>query len=190
MRRLRAKRPTLSLVFVAMRRNVHELPELVRLAAEWGIVRLFAQNLSHSFSDTDPGGSYQEIRRFAADEAVWADEEKCEAEEIFAGARALAEELGVELRLPRLEEPPPQRREAGSPGCHWPFSSAYVTHEGKVQPCCMVMGSDRAVLGDVRHEDFRAVWHDEDYRRFRKRLLSDDDPPDVCRGCSLYRGVF
>jgi hypothetical protein len=54
----------------------------------------------------------------------------------------------------------------------------------------MIMGEDRAVIGDVHAEGgFAAAWHGEDYARFRERLLTDD-PPEVCTGCSLYRGVF
>src|SRR5687768_6430866 len=66
--------PLVSLVFVAMRRNVAELPALVRLAHELGVQRVFVQNLSHSFSDTDPSGSYAEIRGFAESEALWSSE--------------------------------------------------------------------------------------------------------------------
>jgi radical SAM protein with 4Fe4S-binding SPASM domain len=190
MRRLDAERPRLSLVFVAMRRNVRELPDLVRLAADWGVGRLYVQNLSHSFSDTDPAGAYGEIRQFAAGEALWAEADRTAAEAVFARARSLADELGVDLRLPRLAEPPRRRRERETPGCHWPFESAYVTHDGKVQPCCMVMGSDRAVLGDLQAEGFAEIWADEPYRDFRRGLLTDGEPPVVCRGCSLYRGVF
>jgi radical SAM protein with 4Fe4S-binding SPASM domain len=189
MRRLGAERPRLSLVFVAMRRNVQELPDIVTLAAEWGVGRLYVQNLSHLFADTDPAGSYREIRDFAEAEALWRAPELERAKRIFAQARGLARELRVELRLPRLAEPPPQPREAGTPGCHWPFSSAYVTHDAKVQPCCMVMGADRAVLGEVGETPFSKVWSGERYERFRAALLTDA-PPEVCRGCSLYRGLF
>ena len=182
-----AERPTVSLVFVAMRRNVRELPDLVRLAAEWGVGRLYVQNLSHSFSDTDPSGSYRAIREFAEEEALWADRND-EAERLFAEATAVAGESGVDLRLPRLEEPPPTRT-PGSPGCHWPFAAAYVTHDANVQPCCMVMGADRVVLGDAERDGFAAVWRGDAYKSFRAALLTDE-PPDVCRGCSLYRRVF
>ncbi len=187
MRERGARKPELELVFVAMRRNVHELPDLVRLAAELGVPTVWVQNLSHSFSDTDPAGDYREIRQYAEDEALWA-ERNAEAERIFGEARALAEELGVKLRLPRLEERESGRK-AGTPGCGWPFGSSYVTHDGKVQPCCAVMGADRAVLGDARAEGFAAVWRNEAYRDFRARLLTDD-PPEVCAGCSMYRHVF
>jgi radical SAM protein with 4Fe4S-binding SPASM domain len=187
-RELGADRPTIQLVFVAMRRNLHELSALVRLAADLGVESVWVQNLSHSFSDTDPSGSYAEIRRFAAGEALWG-EPNPEAMRRFEDAQALAQELGIDLRLPRLEEPPPVPREPGSPGCHWPFESAYVAHDGDVQPCCMVMGADRAVLGNAEREGFAAVWGNEGYRKFREALLTDD-PPEVCVGCSLYRRVF
>jgi radical SAM protein with 4Fe4S-binding SPASM domain len=182
-----SERPRLSLVFVAMRRNVEELPDVVRIAHEWEVERLFVQNLSHTFSDTDPAGGYAEIRRFAAEEALFLDPER--AEGAFARARALADELGVDLRLPRLSEPERPQREPGEPGCHWPFEAAYVTHKGHVQPCCMVMGDDRATLGDASAEGFAPVWNGPAYREFRAALLTDS-PPEVCAGCSLYHGLF
>jgi radical SAM protein with 4Fe4S-binding SPASM domain len=190
MRRLGAERPRIMLVFVAMRRNVHELPALVRLASEWGIGALWVQNLSHSFGDTDPSGSYREIREYAQGEALWGQADDAELERIFAEAVALGEELGVELRLPRLKEPVRVPRKEGQPGCHWPFESAYLTHDGKVQPCCMVMGSDRSVLGDVNRQRFGEIWQGREYEEFRSGLLGDAEPPEVCRSCSLYRGLF
>jgi MoaA/NifB/PqqE/SkfB family radical SAM enzyme len=187
MRELGADRPEISLVFVAMRRNVAELPDLVRLAADWGVPRAWVQNLSHSFSDTDPFGAYRGIREFHRDEALWAGRD-AEADRLFAASAALAAELGIELRLPRLEPPLPAPRAKGAPGCHWPFEAAYVTHDAQVQPCCMVMGSDRAVLGQAGG-GFAEVWSGEAYREFRAALLTDE-PPEVCAGCSLYRRVF
>jgi MoaA/NifB/PqqE/SkfB family radical SAM enzyme len=181
-------RPLLSLVFVAMRRNVHELPELVRLSAEWGVPRVWVQNLSHSFSDTDPAGAYREIRDFAAEEALWMGRD-AEVDAFFAEAQSVASTSGVQLRLPRLERPASAPRAPGEPGCGWPFTSAYVTHDARVQPCCMVMGADRAVLGEVGESGFPRIWRGERYRAFRAALLTDQ-PPDVCSGCSLYRGTF
>ena len=188
-RRLGADRPRLQLNFVAMRRNVEELPELVRLVSDWGLERLWVQNLSHSFDDTDPSGSYAGIRSFAAVEALWSADDRRLIEAVFDAARAEATRLGVPLRLPQLEEHERPARAAGEPGCSWPWTSAYVTHDGKVQPCCMVMGSDRATLGDLGERSFVEIWGGERYRAFRQRLMSDQ-PPSVCQGCSAYRGVF
>lgn len=180
-------RPTLSVVFVAMRTNVAELPDLVRLTSEWGIPTLRVQNLSHDFSDAQADPGFDEIRGFTSSQALWADDRG--AFGVFDEARAVADRLGVDLRLPELEERP-AAREPGTPGCTWPWTSAYVTHDARVQPCCMVMGADRVVLGRVDEPgSFGAVWRSEPYREFRDALRSDT-PPEVCRGCSMYRGVF
>jgi hypothetical protein len=53
----------------------------------------------------------------------------------------------------------------------------------------MVMGSDRATLGRLDEQPFTEIWQGERYQQFRAGLLSQD-PPEVCRGCSLYRSTF
>ena len=183
-----ASTPRLQIVFVAQRANVAELPDLVDLVHQWGVPDLRVQNLSHDFSDTDPAGSFAEIRAYTAGEALAGDADQADVSAIFAEARRRADALGVTLRLPAME-PPPEPRPAGTPGCDWPWRSAYVTHDSKVQPCCMIMGSDRAVLGDAAVEPIDTIWRSRPYEEFRQRLLGDD-PPAVCRGCSMYRGVF
>jgi MoaA/NifB/PqqE/SkfB family radical SAM enzyme len=186
-KRLGGDRPALSVVFVAMRTNVAELPELVRSTASWGIPTLRVQNLSHDFSDTQRDPGFDDIRVFTSTQALWADDRG--AQDVFDEARSVARDVGVDLRLPELEERP-ERRRPGTPGCTWPWTSAYVTHDARVQPCCMVMGADRVVLGRVDGPgSFGAVWRSEPYEAFRDALCSDT-PPDVCRGCSMYRGVF
>jgi radical SAM protein with 4Fe4S-binding SPASM domain len=186
MRERGVDRPRLSLVFVAMRRNLGELPDVVRLAADWAVPALRVQNLSHSFSDTDPAGAYREIREFAEAEALWQSPSAADSA-IFDEARAVAAALGVNLRLPDLDAEPP--RPASGPGCDWPWRSAYVRQDGRVQPCCMLMGGDRAILGDLATTSFPAIWRGEGYEAFRA-ALGTASPPDVCRGCSQYRGVF
>jgi hypothetical protein len=53
----------------------------------------------------------------------------------------------------------------------------------------MVMGSDRATLGSTEQQSIGEIWASPRYEDFRRRLMSSS-PPDVCRGCSLYRGRF
>jgi radical SAM protein with 4Fe4S-binding SPASM domain len=180
-------RPCVRVVFVAMRRNLAELPELVGLLARWGVDELHVQGLSHDFADTDPAGGYAGIRAFAhAESLVTAD--PVVVTEVFDRARERAAELGVRLRLP-APEAAPAIRPAGRPGCTWPWDAAYVTSSGTVQPCCMVMGHDRVALGSLADAEFAEVWAGEEYQRFRAALLTDS-PPAVCAGCSLYRGTF
>lgn len=186
---LGAAAPRIQIVFVAMRRNVDELPALCELAADIGVDELWVQNLSHDFGDAAPETGYGELQEYVREEALFgagAGHERAVA--VFAAAAARAAELGLRLRLPRLVQRP-ENRAAGQAGCSWPWESAYVTHRGEVQPCCMVMGSDRATLGNLHEQPFAEVWASASYREFRQRLLGED-PPEVCRGCSLYHGLF
>ncbi|HZP42040.1 MAG TPA: glycosyltransferase family 9 protein [Candidatus Binatia bacterium] len=187
MRRRHAVRPAIMLVCVAMRRNVAELPALVRFAAETGVRRLRVQNLSHSFSDTAPETAYAGLRAFVAREALY-DGADPGAAEAVAEARRLADALDVDLRLPATDDEVPPRAPGDVP-CDWPWRATYVTHDGTVQPCCMVMGEDRATLGRLGEGGLAAVWRSDAYVAFRAALLSDA-PPAVCRGCAMYRGVF
>jgi radical SAM protein with 4Fe4S-binding SPASM domain len=179
--------PHVRVVFVSMRRNVAELPDLVHLLADIGVDELRVQNLSHTFSDTHPAGRYADIRAFAGSEALWTGVDRHAAEQAFVAARRAAEERGLRLRLPDLLPSAPSHDEPR--GCGWPWDAAYVTSTGVVQPCCMVMGDDRIALGRLDEQTFPQIWHGEPYREFRRRLLGTD-PPDVCRGCALYRGTF
>jgi radical SAM protein with 4Fe4S-binding SPASM domain len=171
-------------VLVAMRRNVETVPELVDLAAGLGADGVFVQNLSHDFEDADDE-AYGAIRAFVEEESLWEGDPAAAA--AFAEARRRAADAGIELRLPGRGVAAP--RAAGEPGCTWPFDAAYVTHDGLVQPCCMVMGSERATLGRLDEQPFADIWQDAPYRRFREALVSGD-PPACCSGCALYRRVF
>jgi radical SAM protein with 4Fe4S-binding SPASM domain len=174
--------PHIQLNTVLMRRNHHELLPLVRLAADIGVDRMWVQRLSHDFDDVRDEAEYEAIRAFTDDEML-NDEEVAVA---VQGCASLAHDLDLDLRLPSS---PAESQTEPVPRCGWPWSSAYVTHEGRVQPCCMVMGSDRATLGDLRTQPFSEIWRGAAYEAFRTDLLSDD-PPDVCAGCAVYHGRF
>jgi radical SAM protein with 4Fe4S-binding SPASM domain len=180
-------KPWIRVVFVAMRDNVAELSDLVRLLGDLGVDELHVQNLSHSFSDTGPGGGYDDIQAFTAAQALWTGVDLDRAREAFEAASRVARDSGLRLRLPALQAPADSPFDG--PGCSWPWEAAYITSQGVVQPCCMVMGDDRVVLGRLSEQSFPDIWHGPAYQDFRRRL-SGDEPPEVCQGCSLYRRTF
>ena len=102
----------------------------------------------------------------------------------FEEARDAATALGVELRLPRFTP-----KASGARRCDSPWKGPYVSYQGDAMPCCMVGTPDRANLGNMARDGVEAVWEGDAYRKFREALASDA-PPDVCRTCSVYRGVF
>jgi len=179
--------PWVRVVFVAMRRNIGELADTVRMVSELGVDELRVQGLSHDFSDTDPDGAYAGIRAFAQAEGLGAADQ-ADVEAAFAAARREARRRGLDLRLPAAAPGAPRRR-PGEPGCSWPWEAAYVTSGGTVQPCCMAMGDDRIFMGSVRDAELAEIWSGEAYADFRAALRGDA-PPAVCAGCALHRGTF
>lgn len=186
--RLSSTRPRLRMVVVVMRKNLAELPELVRLAHELTIPTIFVQHLCHNFGEASLPIHYAPMREFVSEQTLLA-EDTGRVELYFSQARAVAAELGIDLRLPSTQ---PRLHPPGTPGperCNWPWRGAYVSYQGLAMPCCMVATPDRIHLGDMARDDAEAVWNGAAYQDFRTRL-SSDTPPEVCASCSLYAGTF
>ncbi len=117
--------PKVRMVMVIMRQNLHELSELVRFAHAWEMEGLFVQHLCHDFGESSLPAHYRPMREFV-DEQTLFHEERERVEAAFDNARAVAQELGVELRLPRTS---PRQHPPGTPGrtrCSWPWTGGYV----------------------------------------------------------------
>ena len=186
--RLRSELPRVQMVSVVMRQNLHELPDLVRFAHRWGMERLWVQHLCHDFGEEGLPAHYRPMRDFVQEQTLL-EEEPGRVARFFGEARAVAGELGVDLRLPRTR---PRPHPPGTPGrtrCGWPWDQAYVSYQGLAMPCCMVSTPDRANFGNMIDEGAAAVWNDPAFAAFRARLDSDD-PPELCRSCAVYNGVF
>jgi radical SAM protein with 4Fe4S-binding SPASM domain len=172
-KRQRAKHPQIRIVL--LRRNLHQLRELVRLAREHGADSLVLEHLWHD------GGA---ARRFVEAESLLnEDAEKLDGP--FAEARSLADELGVELSLPRARRADPP---AAGLRCDRPWRGIYVGASGEALPCAMLKTPQRLNLGNMRRSGVVRVWNSEAYREFRERLASSI-PPDICRRCAVYDGM-
>src|SRR5262249_42403305 len=153
------------------------LAGLVRLAHRLGVGEVWVQHLCHDFGEPTLPQRYRPMRDFVEAETLLG-EDPARVERCFAEARAAAEDLGVDLRLPqtrpRLHDPdvPGRRR------CGWPWDGAYVSYQGLAMPCCMVSTPDRVNFGSVAERGVEAVWNGPDYQDFRARL-SGPSPPEV-----------
>jgi radical SAM protein with 4Fe4S-binding SPASM domain len=186
--RLGSKLPHITLVVVVMRQNLHELPDLVRLAHRWSTERVFVQHLCHDFGESSLPSQYRPMREFVQAETLL-NEDPQRVEHYFGIARRVAKELGVDLRLPhtqlRLHAP-------GTPGpsrCDWPWKGTYISYQGYAMPCCMVSTPDRINFGNIAEQGVEKTWNSATYQAFRSQLASDE-PPEICRSCSLYAGTF
>ena len=173
---------------VAMRENLDELAALVELTARWGVRALSVQHLCHDFGESTLPARYAPMRDFVADQTLL-EVEPAHVERAFGAARAAAQRLGIEVRLPRVT---PLHHAPDTPGrtrCDWPWRGPYVAYDGTAMPCCMIATPDRASLGNVVRDGVDAVWNGTAYEDFRARLGSAD-PPEICKSCSVYAHVF
>jgi MoaA/NifB/PqqE/SkfB family radical SAM enzyme len=187
-RRLGSVTPKVRMVVVAMRQNLREFPDLVRLAHRLGIDAVFVQHLCHDFGESSLPEHYRPMREFVDDQTL-VGEDPARVKSSFAEARAVAKELGVDLRLPRTKARPHPPGTPGPERCDWPWRGAYVSYQGLAMPCCMVATPDRISLGDMARDGAAAVWDGPAYRDFRE-ALSSETPPEVCRSCAIYSGTF
>ena len=56
-------------------------------------------------------------------------------------------------------------------------------------PCCMVSTPDRAYMGNMFDQGVEQVWNGDVFNAFRDKLASGE-PPDICKSCALYAGIF
>jgi radical SAM protein with 4Fe4S-binding SPASM domain len=180
--------PHIQVVMVIMQRNLHELKEMVELVSSLGISNLFVQHLCHDFGESTLPEKYINMRKFVANETLLSVEEG-RINRLFDEARNVAKARGVQLRLPhvrpKIHPPgtPPQTR------CDWPWRGTYITYGGQVMPCCMVSTPDRMNFGSIHGVPFNEIWNSPAYRDFRERFDSAN-PPEICKTCSVYQGIF
>ncbi|MBN1457959.1 MAG: SPASM domain-containing protein [Armatimonadetes bacterium] len=156
--------PEIRVVFVAMRRNIEELPAMVDLVADMGADILTVQYVCvHS----------EDIR----DESLFFHQEV--ASRVFDEAEARADEVGVKLELPARFGLPSKET---STKCTDPWKVAYVRWDGEVRPCCYA----NAFMGNLREQSFWEIWNGPAYRELR-RTVNSSDPPDYCLVCTAGR---
>ena len=176
-----AQRPRISIWMTGLRDNLHELPDVIDLAARIGVDEVYLQRLV--FWGDGLANADQSFYRDG-----WA-----EAEAIIAEAERRAERAGVtfrgaDARPPRasLFERPPDREPWRA--CSRPLRLAYITAQGTALPCCISPFTeapfDSIRLGNYLEQGIVDVWNGEAYRRFREKLYSSE-PPASCRNCGL-----
>ncbi len=157
--------PAVHIVFVAMRRNIEQLPAMVDLAADLGADQLTVQYLVvHS----------QDIRQ----ESLFYHQGL--ANSSLDAAEDRARQRGITVELPdRFGEGAPRR----DLRCRDPWQVMFVRWNGEVRPCCY---APDAVMGRLPEDTFWAIWNGPAYRELRRRL-NTDRPPEYCLACAAGR---
>lgn len=73
--------------------------------------------------------------------------------------------------------------------CWRMWSSAVVTWDGSVVPCCFDKDAKHQ-LGNVAFQSFSSVWTSDIYNSFRSKILTDRNSIDICQNCTEGSKVY
>jgi len=191
-------RPEVGIEFVAMRRNLHELPGLRRLARLIGAtfvvvtnVLPYTEELSDEILYSLWGGSDYRVGRSKYAPSIVLPRMDARPEQIEALSGLLG---GCAVGGPDLGAPPSERSY-----CRFVHEGTVaVAWDGQVSPCVALMHSypcyilhrekriRRYTVGDVRKQPLARIYDGEEFRRFRDRVLRFDFPPCTdCGACEM-----
>jgi len=160
--------PVLSLEFVAMKKNIEELPEFIHLAKS-----LDAQSVNVMYLAV----SDEKLR----EESLYYYQES--SNENFKKAKNLARALGIELTLPGLFNDnngngSKRKEQSKRFECHYPWTFTFICQNGDVIPCCQMKA-----MGNLMKKSFREIWNGKGYRELREGVNSSE-PPETCSRCA------
>jgi len=170
----RRKPLRLVLWFVGTQNNIHELPQLIDLAARLKISVVYADathdwgrqavkiNMERIVLQEDSALSVELARKYV-DIAV-----------------KKATKLGILLEInPLLSD---VINGAQTRSCSFPWWSFYITVEGDVTPCCLRPDPRVVNYGNIFRQAFNTIWNSSGYRHLREGLKTGN-PPEFCIGC-------
>lgn len=176
--------PRVSVWITALRENLHELHDLIRLAVELRCDEVNLQRLVF-FGEG-----------LAIEEQTIYREFENEYHEIIFQSAMLCERYGIRFSASggiEGKEYADRQKEAQLAVRPWskcmrPWSLTYVTANGNVLPCCIspwVTGDySSIVMGNIYEQSLEEIWHGKKYTEFRNKLLSDE-PPESCKNCGV-----
>ena len=184
----------LSFEMVAMRKNIHQLPGIVRLVRELGSRRLVIADLVE----------------YSAMRGQRVAHEPAPARQAWREAKSLAASEGVQLEVtPNLLSLLEAQEDTSSPGfgaapespapphvvarvedaldaparvkdCSDPWQMLFVQANGDVFPCCVIT----LPMGTLKDRDLDEIWRGRTFRLLR-RTLASVTPLPACRECSV-----
>jgi radical SAM protein with 4Fe4S-binding SPASM domain len=152
---------------ILMMRNYHQIGDMIKLCGAAGVNEISFSDMQYAF---DVGISTKaESLRCAS------DAEKSEMKKIFDQAEGMAREFGIQIGLPRLDQPKVRTR------CKQPWTMLVTDERGEVRPCCAI---HFVSFGNLSQDRFNSIYNREKFENFREKLLSDE-VPDKCKDCTF-----
>lgn len=158
------KYPWINFVFCAMKSNIGELPDLVRLAAEIGIEEVKVVYLTVFGEDL-------------MNESLWGEEDL--VHKVFEEAIRVGDRLGIVLKLPHYIG----EDEAGDKlhkDCFVTWRDFFLGSDGYVRPC---MSTPVHFFEYDKEKDFMEMWNATEYQNYRAIVNIQEKMDSPCKRC-------
>lgn len=190
-------RPDLGIVFVAMRRNIGDLPSLVRLGARVGASRFMVTNVLPHTADMTSETLYRlAVYGRSVEPSRWCPEIRLPNIDVGPDTReTLYSLLRRQANLRLLGSDRVQNHD------RCPFiedGAVAIGWDGSLSPCLTLLhdqvsyldsrsrSSHRYVIGNVGQRNLQDLWQDVDHTAFRDRVRTFDFSPCTdCGGCQM-----
>lgn len=158
------KYPWINFVFCAMKSNIRELPDLVRLAAKIGIEEVKVVYLTV-------------FEQGLLDESLWGYEKL--VHEVFEEAIRVGDELGIILKLPHYigEDEAESKLHKD---CFVTWRDFFLGSDGYVRPC---MSTPIQFFQYDKGKDFMEMWNSPEYQKYRRTVNDQKKMDEPCRRC-------
>jgi MoaA/NifB/PqqE/SkfB family radical SAM enzyme len=193
----RSAGPRLGIAFVAMKRNIADLPEVIRLGQQLGADRFSVSNvLAHTPEMREQVLYAGSIDTEELDPSPWSPEVSLPRMDI--DARTLGQLVRAEADR-RGRTPSGRQGDGRANAC--PFvekGSVSVRWDGAISPCLPLLHTHRSfldfrprtnhafTLANVNDRGLLETWNDDTYVALRERLLAFDFAPcTICNSCDM-----
>lgn len=189
--------PDIGLVFVAMKRNIADLPELLRMSTRLGVSRYLVTNiLPYTIEMCEERLYSRSVDVYTGPASPWAPRLDFPQMDVSQQTReTLIRMLSAHPHHFLIDDNLAERRD------HFPFirqGSTAIAWDGGLSPCLPLMHrhtsflldipreSRRYVVGNVLERDLSELWESAEYVQFRKRVDDFDfSPCTICASCEM-----
>jgi pyrroloquinoline quinone biosynthesis protein E len=146
-----------------------EIPDYVKMAASIGVKYVYIKSRLKNWEKKGDEGAFIVSSMKKTNTFKGFDE-------YFNEGLSIAKELDINVSMVDDGE-----YSASNP-CPWPWSSAYISTEGKVVPCCTIGVPETWNMGDLMKQDIREIWNNDEYRKLR-REMKENTIRELCQSC-------
>lgn len=175
-----SKTPLISIQFLALKSNQHQIREIKKKGLEWGgdkVIIKTAQfnDFKHGnplMPDDKKNSRYKQesINKPGYGESRHSLKSPGERNEKESGQQV---SYTLKNSLPRH--------------CFRMWSSCVITWDGNVVPCCFDKNAETS-FGNLRDSSFKEIWRSKAYKDFRRMILEKREQISICTNCTEGTG--